>query len=77
MSEKLPPLSELVKLAAENGVELPDDIAETVAGGEYSVEEWNNMSEEERKAAQKRSLIAKLITHTVCELDEGVDPHNM
>lgn len=77
MSEKLPPLSELVKLAAENGVELPDDIAETVAGGEYTDEEWNNMSAEERKAAQRRSLVARLITFTPCELDEGVDPHNM
>ncbi len=74
MTEKLPPLEELTKLAAEKGIELPDDLADLVAGGEYTYEEWEQMSEEERKAAQKRSLIAKLITHTPCELDEGV-PH--
>ena len=70
MSEmKLPPLQELQKLAAEKGVELPDDILDEVAGGAYTQEEWNNMSEEERKAAQKRSLLAKLVLKKPCELD--------
>ncbi|MCR5637058.1 MAG: hypothetical protein K6F76_07795 [Clostridiales bacterium] len=66
---KLPPLSELQKLAAEKGVELPDDILDEVAGGAYTEEEWKNMTVDERRAAQQRSLIARLITHEPCELD--------
>ena len=73
MSEKLPPLEELTKLAAEKGVELPDDLLEKVAGGEYTMEEWFAMNTEERQAAQKRSLAAKLLSQP-CELDPGV-PH--
>lgn len=73
MSEKLPPLSELTKLAADNGIELPEDILDMVAGGEYTEEEWFAMSTEERQAAQKRSLAAKLLSQP-CELDPGV-PH--
>ena len=70
MSEmKLPPLEELQKLATEKGVELPDDILDEVAGGAYTEEEWKNMTVEERQAAQQRSLLAKLIFHTPCELD--------
>ena len=68
MSTKLPPLSVLKELAGE-GVELPDDILDAVAGGAYTEEEWNAMSTEERQEAQKRSLLAKLILNTVCELD--------
>ena len=74
MSEKMPPLSELTKLAADNGIELPDEIIDAVAGGEYTTEEWNAMTREEQLAAQKRSLIAKFVTHTPCEMDPGV-PH--
>ncbi len=66
---KLPPLSELQKLAADKGIELPDDILDEVAGGAYSEEEWNNMTVEERQAAQQRSIIAKVITKTPCEMD--------
>ena len=73
MSEKLPPLSELTRLAAEKGVELPDNILDLVAGGEYTIEEWLAMSEEERKAAQNRSMAAYLIGQP-CEMDPGV-PH--
>ena len=60
-------MSELKK----NGVpvEIDEEELDLVAGGAYTVEEWNNMSTEERKAAQQRSLLAKLVTKTACELD--------
>lgn len=52
----------------------PQEISEgeldMVAGGAYTVEEWNAMSEEERKAAQQRSIMIKfVIKQGVCELD--------
>lgn len=65
---KLPPLDVIKEMAGE-GVELPEEILDAVAGGAYSVEEWNAMSTEERRAAQDRSLLAKLILKTPCELD--------
>lgn len=68
MSTKLPPLSVLKEMAGE-GVELNDEVLDAVAGGAYTVEEWNAMSTEERQAAQQRSLIAKLVLNTECELD--------
>ena len=73
MSEKLPPLNEIQKLAADKGVELPDELIDAVAGGAYTQDEWNSMSTEERQAAQRRSMLAKYVFHTPCELDEGVD----
>lgn len=73
MSEKLPPLNEIQKLAADKGVELPDELIDAVAGGAYTQDEWNAMSTEERQAAQRRSMLAKYVFHTPCELDEGVD----
>lgn len=69
MSEKLPPLSEIQKLSAEHGFELSDEVLDAVAGGAYSEEEWFQMSKEERQAAQQRSLLAKLVLKTPCELD--------
>ena len=68
MSAKLPPVSALMEMAGE-GVELDDEILDAVAGGAYTVEEWNAMSTEERRAAQQRSIIAKTILNTECELD--------
>ncbi len=68
MSEKLPPLSVLKELAGE-GVELNDEVLDAVAGGAYTTEEWNAMTVEERQAAQQRSLIAKYVTKTPCEMD--------
>ncbi len=65
---KLPPLDVIKDMAGE-GVELPEEILDAVAGGAYSVEEWNQMSTEERQAAQQRSLLAKLVLKTPCELD--------
>ena len=73
MSEKFHSLEELTKLAADKGVELPDEIADDVAGGEYTLEEWLAMTPAERKAAQKRSLAARTLG-LPCELDAGV-PH--
>ena len=67
MSEKMPPLSVLKDMAGE-GVELSDDILDAIAGGAYTVEEWNAMSTEEREAAQRRSIIAKMLKEE-CELD--------
>ena len=65
---KLPPL-DVIKELAGDGVELPEEILDAVAGGAYTVEEWNQMSTEERQAAQQRSLLAKLVLKTPCELD--------
>jgi hypothetical protein len=67
MSNKLPPLEVLKDLA--NGQELPEEILEAVAGGAYTEEEWFAMSEEERKAAQQRSVMAKVMLNIPCELD--------
>lgn len=64
---KLPPL-EVIKEMAGEGVELPEEILEEVAGGAYTVEEWNAMTTEERQAAQKRSRLAKALG-LECELD--------
>ena len=73
MTENLPSLEELMKQAAEKGIELPDDLTEFVDGGAYTREEWKAMSTEERIAAQNRSLAARLMG-TPCEMDPGV-PH--
>lgn len=64
---KLPPL-DVIKELAGDGVELPEEILDAVAGGAYTVEEWNAMSTEEREAAQMRSVIAILIK-APCELN--------
>lgn len=65
---KLPPL-DVIKELAGGGVEIPEEILDAVAGGAYTVEEWNQMSTEERQAAQQRSLIAKFVLGIPCELD--------
>lgn len=65
---KMPPI-EVIKEMAGEGVELPDEIVEAIAGGAYTEEEWFAMSTEERQAAQQRSLIAKLVLQQPCELD--------
>ena len=65
---KLPPL-DVIKELAGDGVELPEEILDAVAGGAYSVEEWNQMSTEEREAAQQRSIFAKVFLNAPCELD--------
>ena len=60
-------MSEEKKVVAP--VEIEDEELDLVAGGAYTEEEWNKMSTEERKAAQQRSLLAKFVTKTACELD--------
>ena len=69
MSEKEYTMEELLKLAAEQGVELSDDMLDDIAGGAYDPEVWKNMTTEERRAAQQRSLMAKYVYKTVCEMD--------
>ena len=64
---KMPPLNVIKEIAGE-GVELPDEIVEAVAGGAYTDEEWFSMTTEERQAAQRRSIIAK-IAKKPCEMD--------
>lgn len=59
---------ELKKLAEENGVELTEDMLDMVAGGAYTKDEWDAMTPEERKAAQDRSIMAKIMKKP-CELD--------
>lgn len=66
--KKMPPVNVLKEMAGE-GVELPEEILDEVAGGAYTDAEWLEMTEEERKAAQQRSLIARYVTKTACELD--------
>ena len=66
-NKKLPPL-EIIKDMCGEGLEIPEEILEAVAGGAYSVEEWNAMSTEERQAAQQRSILAQIMK-TECELD--------
>lgn len=68
MSHKLPPLDAIKEMAGE-GVELPEELLDAVAGGAYTVEEWNAMSVEERQAAQQRSLLARFVLNQPCELD--------
>lgn len=49
--------------------EINEEELDLVAAGAYTVEEWNAMSVEERKAAQMRSIMAKTVLNTPCELD--------
>ena len=67
MSNKLPPLEVLKDMA--HGQELPEEILDAVAGGADTEEEWLAMNEGERRAAQPRSLIAKLQLNAPCEMD--------
>ena len=67
-NKKMPPL-DVIKEMAGDGVELPEEIVDAIAGGAYTEAEWSAMTVEERQAAQQRSLIAKMITKTPCELD--------
>ena len=48
--------------------EIMDDELDLVAGGAYSVEEWNAMTLEEKQAAQRRSRLAQR-KGLPCELD--------
>jgi len=48
--------------------EINDDELDLVAGGAYTYDEWKAMSEEERRAAQLRSIEARKAGKP-CELD--------
>ncbi|MBQ7203252.1 MAG: hypothetical protein IJS03_04445 [Eubacterium sp.] len=61
-------LDEIKKYAAEEGIELTDDMLEAIAGGRYSYEEWKNMTTEERQAAQLASIMARM-NNQPCALD--------
>ncbi|MBQ6267590.1 MAG: hypothetical protein IJK64_07455 [Clostridia bacterium] len=52
-------LEELKKEAAAAGIELTEELLDSVAGGVYSKEEWEAMTVEERQAAQIASVIAR------------------
>lgn len=56
------------KLNPQEGVEIPEDILDDVAGGAYTTEEWNAMTTKERQMAQQRSIQAK-IRNLPCEMD--------
>lgn len=62
-------IEEIKKYAAEEGIDLSEDVLEAIAGGKYSDEEWSKMTEDERIAAQDRSVIAKFVLHIECEMD--------
>ncbi len=60
-------------MCEEKKVNVPQEITEDeldmVAGGAYTNEEWNKMTEEERKAAQQRSLaIMRGFVEGKCEM---------
>lgn len=48
--------------------EINEEELDLVAGGAYTNEEWAAMTVEERRAAQQRSIRAKLLGKT-CEMD--------
>lgn len=50
---------ELAKMAASEGIELSDDDLADVAGGKIDPAVWATMSIEERRAAQRDSLMQK------------------
>ena len=52
-------IEELKKMAEENGMEISDEVLESVAGGLYSEEEWTQMTKDERRAAVKESMAIK------------------
>ncbi|MBQ6381627.1 MAG: hypothetical protein IJJ41_08545 [Clostridia bacterium] len=61
-------LDEMKKVAEENGVELTEDMLDAIAGGRYSYEEWEKMTDDERIAAQLASVMARA-QNQPCALD--------
>lgn len=61
-------IEEIKKIAAEDGVELTEEMLEAIAGGRYTYEEWKAMSTEERQAAQLDSVM-KRAQQLPCALD--------
>ena len=52
-------LDEIKKVAEENGIELTEEMLDAVAGGRYTYEEWDAMTDDERIAAQMASIMAR------------------
>ncbi|MBR0413072.1 MAG: hypothetical protein IJI47_05860 [Eubacterium sp.] len=50
-------IDEMKKIAAEKGIEITDDMLAEIAGGKIDPAIWNNMTPEERKAAQIQSML--------------------
>ena len=59
---------EVKKYAEENNIELTEEMLDAIAGGAYSQEEWDNMTVEERQAAQIASVLAR-VRQMPCALD--------
>jgi len=60
-------LEELKNMAEENGIELTDEMLDSVAGGAYDKETWDSMTPEERQAAQTDSIM-NIIRNLPCAL---------
>lgn len=61
-------IEEIKKIAAEEGIELTEEMLEAIAGGKYSLEEWDKMTDDERVAAQIDSIMKRL-NKLPCDLD--------
>lgn len=61
-------IEEIKKIAAEDGVELTEEMLEAIAGGKYTYEEWKAMTDEERIAAFAESTANRAIGQP-CKLD--------
>lgn len=58
MSKKNLSMDEFMKVAAQEGVELNDDMLNAVDGGYYTRDEWAAMTAEEQQMAQLESIMA-------------------
>lgn len=54
-------LDDLKRVASEDGVELTDEMLDSVAGGYYSDAEWLKMTVEERDKAVRTSMAIKIM----------------
>lgn len=61
-------MDEIKKVADENGIELTEEMLDAIAGGRYTYEEWKNMTDDERIAAQLASVMARA-QQQPCALD--------
>lgn len=61
-------IEEIKKIADEKGVELTEEMLESVAGGKYTTEEWTAMSAEDRiQAILDSQAIKKAGTGEYCK----------
>ncbi|MEE0875635.1 MAG: hypothetical protein UIH27_19600 [Ruminococcus sp.] len=61
-------IEDIKKFADEKGVEISDEMLEAIAGGRYTLEEWDNMTDEERIAAFAESTANRAVGKP-CKLD--------